>query len=347
MIAMHIESGLGNQMHDYVDFLAAKKVNSDKEIVIENLIYELPQDKLNVSMWNGYELDKIFNIKEKNLKDYFSQSEWNDILKIVENSKFWEKHWTYSKAITDAINKIGSYEMKSINKHWTDPDRPVRETNLLLQKIRKSHLAYFTKRHLFKLLDGKVVNNIDFSQTLFSSITDFSLTGHFLLCDKKNSGIEILKDEIRQAFTFPVLDSINAIFYENVIQRHNSVAIHARRGDMLGACGYCYKYGYFKRAVNFIRDRVVNPVFIFFTNTGSIDWCKQNLEIFGLSKSDTIYFVTWNLGIDSFRDMQLMSMCNHNIITESSFGWWAAYLNDNPSKITCSPDIRINTTHSF
>ena len=53
----------------------------------------------------------------------------------------------------------------------------------------------------------------------------------------------------------------------------------------------------------------------------------------------------WNKGEESYRDMQLISLCKHAIITNSSFGWWGAYLIGNKTKITVSPDITINTTH--
>ena len=128
----------------------------------------------------------------------------------------------------------------------------------------------------------------------------------------------------------------------------NSVFIHARRGDSLQANSYCYKYGYFQRAVRYIKKHIDHPVFVFFTNTGSIEWCKENSRIFGLDYSkDQVYFVDWNIGEDSFRDMQLMTHCKHGIITNSSFGWWGAYLIQNPNKITISPSLEINTTHHF
>ena len=133
---------------------------------------------------------------------------------------------------------------------------------------------------------------------------------------------------------------------KNILEKCNTVAIHARRGDMLGFNGACYKYGYFKRAVRYIRKHVENPVFVFFCDPGSVEWCKQNADIFNLDFSrDKVYFVDWNKGTDSFRDMQLMSCCKHAIITNSSFGWWGAYLIKNKIKITISPDITINTTY--
>ena len=77
-------------------------------------------------------------------------------------------------------------------------------------------------------------------------------------------------------------------------------------------------------------------------NNGSIGFIELN---------DGTYFknvqLVYNKGDESYRDMQLMSMCKHAVITNSSFGWWGAWLIENPNKITCSPDYHINTTHTF
>ncbi|MBR3606530.1 MAG: alpha-1,2-fucosyltransferase [Lachnospiraceae bacterium] len=132
------------------------------------------------------------------------------------------------------------------------------------------------------------------------------------------------------------------------IRQTNSVSIHARRSDLLFLNGHCYEHGFFKRSVNYIKKNVKNPVFIFFTDENSVGWCEENKKIFGIdTKQDQVRFVTWNKGTDSYRDMQLMAECKHNIFTESSFGFWGAFLNQNPDKITCAPDISILSTHTF
>lgn len=346
MVVMHIESGLGNQMLDYADYLAARKANPNAEFYIENVIYSLGEAGKTISMWNGYELNSVFGIDEKNFRSLFNDKEWKEFLQLVEKSEFWKQGWTYSKAICDAYKTITGIEMVGVNRHWheTPIDKP---ESTLLNRFKSSYAGYQLKKTLYKLGDGKLVNNVDLGETLFSRLPDNCLSGHWLLFYRKRSRIEMIDNEIRSVFRFPDLDDNNARFIESVANK-NTVSIHARRGDMLSANGYCYKYGFFKRSVDYIRERVTNPVFVFFTNEGSVEWCKSNMDIFGLSENkDNIMFVTWNTGINSYRDMQLMSMCQHNIITESSFGWWGAYLNPNKDKITCSPDIRINTTNAF
>ncbi|MDE7165775.1 MAG: alpha-1,2-fucosyltransferase, partial [Bacteroidaceae bacterium] len=49
-------------------------------------------------------------------------------------------------------------------------------------------------------------------------------------------------------------------------------------------------------------------------------------------------FVNWNRGEDSWQDMMLMSHCHHNIICNSTFSWWAAWLNGHEGKLVFCPD---------
>ena len=59
MRVVHMDSGLGNQMLDYAEYLAICSQNQDEKCYLENLIYELPFKDGMFSMWNGYELGRI------------------------------------------------------------------------------------------------------------------------------------------------------------------------------------------------------------------------------------------------------------------------------------------------
>ena len=198
------------------------------------------------------------------------------------------------------------------------------------------------------MLWSKQSQTINNNEIHFRKTAENILDGQRLTFKQKGSGIERIEKEVREAFTFPeITDSKNKEAMK-LIQSENAVAIHARRGDMAGYNYDCYRFGYFKRCMKFIRSRVADPVFYIFCDPGSVAWAKENYKILGLDgKKDKIRFVDWNKGEDSYRDMQLMAACKHQVITNSSFGWWGAWLNTFPGKITCSPDPRINTTHSF
>lgn len=111
----------------------------------------------------------------------------------------------------------------------------------------------------------------------------------------------------------------------------DSVAVHVRRGDYLknkkyvGLCGL----DYYKAAIEIIGRKVQKPVFYLFSD--DIEYVKNN--ICPLLDGAAYKIVSWNKGDESYVDMQLMSKCSHMIIANSSFSWWAAYLNERVSNV--------------
>ena len=122
-----------------------------------------------------------------------------------------------------------------------------------------------------------------------------------------------------------------------LIDSSNSISVHIRRGDYLK---YSSIYGnictneYYIKALDIIKKKVSNPVFIFFSD--DIEWVKNEF------KMDNAVYVGFNSLEDSYLDMYLMSCCKHNIISNSTFGWWGAYLNTNVDKIVICPKKWLN-----
>lgn len=352
MKIVHIESGLGNQMLSYCEYLALKKMNPQDDCYIETMVYDIPECNDTISQWNGYELEKVFGLKAPNIKEILPQEKWDCILRQVKESKFWERDWNFPKYISKAFIDNG-YSVKNVRGDFESKEFDKKKGRGYVGKIRDlffnhSRIGVNIKRFIYNLKKDNYIASIDNQSNIFLSTNDDIFTGQWLTFRFKANGIERLKEEIASSFVFPAFeDSKNKDFAE-FLSGCNSVFIHARRGDMLSANGWCYKYGYFRRAVKYIKKHVKKPVFVFFTNPGSVEWCKENSKIFALDYDrDQVCFVDWNGGEDSFRDMQLMSYCKHGIITDSSFGWWGTYFIKNPNKITISPSILLNTTHSF
>ena len=118
------------------------------------------------------------------------------------------------------------------------------------------------------------------------------------------------------------------------ISQVNAVSLHVRRGDYISDkknafIGVC-TLDYYKTAIEKIKTQVDNPVF--FVYSDDINWVKNNLVI-----DKTAVFVNHNRGQESYNDMHLMSLCKHNIIANSSFSWWGAWLNTSPDKIVIAP----------
>lgn len=124
-----------------------------------------------------------------------------------------------------------------------------------------------------------------------------------------------------------------------LIKQDNTVSIHIRRGDYLSGNnknlfgGICTAE-YYQQAIEIICSKVNNPHFFIFSN--DIEWCEKNIHL------PHSYYVNCNKGKDSWQDMFLMSRCKHNIIANSTFSWWGAYLNENPQKIVISPSKLTN-----
>ena len=103
------------------------------------------------------------------------------------------------------------------------------------------------------------------------------------------------------------------------MQKENSVSIHIRRTDYL-KFGWELDVSYYRRAMETIKQQVPDPVFYVFTDDPA--WAYENLSDPGI-----IYCHG-----DTLNDFYLMTKCKNNIIANSSYSFWAAYLNENPEK---------------
>lgn len=149
-----------------------------------------------------------------------------------------------------------------------------------------------------------------------------------------------IRDKILEVFSFPQFNDKRNIELAELITNKRAVSCHVRRGDYLKdpLYGVCTSE-YYVKAIDEINRKVSPDLYCVFSD--DVKWCKENLgEIIGKDKE--IVFVDWNKGENSFRDMQLMSLCNHNIIANSSFSWWGAWLNNHDDKVVVAPNIWMN-----
>lgn len=119
----------------------------------------------------------------------------------------------------------------------------------------------------------------------------------------------------------------------------NSVSVHVRRGDFSDDPQIAEYHGtldknYYKSTINLISSRIANPVFYFFSD--DINWVMKNLAIPGA------VYISDSITKNHYEDLYLMSKCKHNIIANSSFSWWGAWLNNNPDKIVIAPQRWFN-----
>jgi hypothetical protein len=149
-----------------------------------------------------------------------------------------------------------------------------------------------------------------------------------------------IRGDVLKAFTFPSFDEKNKAYAE-VILNSNSLSIHVRRGDFINHPLYkdICTLQYYQNAIKRISALTkIDHVFIF---SNDIQWCKDNMSAY-LRGIITTY-IDWNKGAQSYNDIHLMSLCKHNIIANSSFSWWGAWLNKNPNKVVISPQTWDNS----
>lgn len=114
------------------------------------------------------------------------------------------------------------------------------------------------------------------------------------------------------------------------IENTNSVSIHVRRGDYVGTAYDVVTEKYYEKAISLIEEKVDNPMYFIFSDDNAY---AENL----FSDLSNKVVVSNNIGKNSFRDMQLMSQCRHNIIVNSTFSEWGALMNANKDKNVIYP----------
>ena len=130
---------------------------------------------------------------------------------------------------------------------------------------------------------------------------------------------EQYKDDIISAFGIP---------HSHI---NNTVSIHVRRNDYkVGTPFEPVDMNYISKAVEIMSSKGYNNFVVF---SDDMDWCKQNIN-------DTVFqykTFEYSEGRSPIRDLEYMSCCMHNIIANSTFSWWGAYLNRYKDKVVIAP----------
>lgn len=307
MKVVAILGGLGSQMFKYAFY---RTIKGNDECYIDTTSYRLQE------MWNGYELERIFGIIEPDITQFITEA---DLEKMRDNGI------NYKKVAELLITKI-------------NPEKPIisifrgycylQERHRILNFIA---LFYNKIKRSLNHKDGfKDKYPVFYKTKLFSVYYD-----EFNHVSDRYLGKGRIKEEIRDYFHFPSFNDEKNKKIADIMERTESVAIHIRRSDHMYDNIQLFDNEYFKKAVCFIKEHTSNPLFFLFSDEPN--WCRHNLKLLGLGMGDTVEIVDWNIGTESFRDMQLMTYCQHNILAISSFGWWGYYLSKRTGKLICAP----------
>jgi len=134
------------------------------------------------------------------------------------------------------------------------------------------------------------------------------------------------KSEIQDLFIKEnVIDKLKNTYKDILV---NSVGVHVRRGDYnkFNGIHYYLPVEYYDQALYEIeKNHQVDNIIV---SSDDIGWCKKAFK-----HPKAIFSV----GLKDYEDLYLQSLCTHNIISNSSFGWWGAYLNKNCDKVVVAP----------
>lgn len=213
-------------------------------------------------------------------------------------------------------------EAFNIYKDIAAPDEVLR------LQYRHGLLSKFTKIFKQKVLRQ---SNVIFNKSFLSLSGNQYLDGYW----QSPLYFQSIRETLLADFTLtePLKGSGKAL--QELITSFNSVSIHIRRGDyvqnprVLRENGIC-SASYYKQAVAEIE--VTQKDITYFVFSDDIDWVKNNLDLPG----DNVNYIE-DATLTVPQELYLMSMCKHNIIANSSFSWWAAWLNQNPEKTVIAP----------
>lgn len=205
---------------------------------------------------------------------------------------------------------------------------------------RKSYLNRTFGLKVFNQLNAKPTF---FREKKFSFHEDFNELGKDIYLDgywQSEKYFKSIETVIRKDFLFAPLSIEKCRVLAEELRSRNSVCINVRRGDFVedeannrhGFAGL----EYIRKAVDLISNRVSNPYFYIFSD--DIKWCEENLSLaFPTFIADHSY-----AGNKFGEYLHLMSLCQHFIIPNSSFAWWAAWLCTNQNKIVIAPQKWFN-----
>lgn len=199
------------------------------------------------------------------------------------------------------------------------------------RRIQKIYSIYFTKSYFKSIKEDQLCNFLpEYSENHYPFLVydGFWQTELYFLS---------IANKVRKLFQFNE-NQLNIITKQikESITNEQSVSIHIRRGDYLETdlfAGTC-PIEYYKKAVEYMNHKFKNCRYYLFSNDPQ--WVKENISFFDYTLVDC------NNGLESWQDMFLMTLCKHNIIANSTFSWWGAWLNKNLKKIVIAPSIWFN-----
>lgn len=187
-----------------------------------------------------------------------------------------------------------------------------------------------TKKLFQKIFSKLLCENIQIS--IASFLLQIGSSAHLNGYFQSEKYFKDIRDILLKEFTLTKELGEEAKKIKSILEKSEGVAVNIRRGDYLRP-DYMKIYGtcdmeYYNKSIEYIKNKVKNPLFCVFSDDP--EWVKKEF------KMDNAIFAGNDIMKD-YEQMYLMTICKHNIIANSSFAWWGAWLNQNKNKIVIGP----------
>ena len=244
----------------------------------------------------------------------------------IDFSWFEEYQNTNSKVYREPdIKKIGRLVLPEISTS-SFPLKPIaRIKKILWNRSKEVKYRYFKNKILPILYDKEM----GFDDTWFNLKQDAFVAGYFT--DEKY--IINIKPIITEIFQLYFENNINELLQFTNIERP-LVSVHIRRGDYLQLCDkfpVC-TLQYFQNAIQILEKKIKSPFYLIFTD--DIKWFKENASDFNIGNR---FIICSEQLKNSVLELTCMAYCDHNIISNSTFSWWGAWIRDIENKIVIAP----------
>ena len=283
-----------------------KKNTNLTKIITVNIIGGLGNQMFQYAF--GYSVSKESNSKIKlevsGFNSYNQRHYALDLFNVKENSELKPKY-------DFLINKINSKHNSLLSK----------VSSKLLRELLRFTKFYFQERERFV-----------FDQNVFNIKTNTFFYGYW----QNEKYFKKYRKELLEIFKLKDIHSQTKEYQQKII-KSESVSLHIRRGDYLNSIHGTCDMKYYKQAVTEILK--INKKANFFIFSDDISWVKNNLDFI-----DHKTLVLLESDIPDHEEMYLMSQCKHNIIANSSFSWWGAWLNQNSDKKVIAPKKWLNSS---
>lgn len=229
-----------------------------------------------------------------------------------------------------ARSKDFVYRNYDLDIYSLEPDFVMSPERLsALYKLRSAKLSRLIKKITLKGLPLEKEKHFHVDHELLSKPKDNVAYDGWWQSPKYFKSVE---QEVRNAFAFKSsILSDSTVLHKQILQT-NSVCLNVRRTDFLTTPSLnSTNLQYFMNAVRQMSELVENPHFFIFSD--DIKWCTENLKL----PFPTIIVGHEHKGVKFGNYLQLMKSCKNYIIPNSSFAWWAVWLNENEDKKVIAP----------